>query len=256
MKKILLGVVLVSSLLFATSTAVKFQKTFGGDKDDMARSVVSTNDGYLIAGTTKSFSRRNSNYDAYIIKIDKNGKKLWSKSYGGERDDEANGIIKLGEDFVFIGTTESYGNGRSSFYVTKIDNNGKMYWKKSLYGTSRDDEFKGNSIVADGKEFVCAGEQRHLLFFAAETNPYLIKINEKGNKDWSGYFGGEDEDSASSIISTDDGYLMAGKTESYGKGDFDSYVVKLNKSGKKLWYATYGGEDDDMINDIISTKDG
>ncbi len=256
MKKSFITVILLmGAVLFASDTPIKFQKTFGGEYDDMARSVISTKDGYLIAGKTKSFSRRHSNFDAYLIKIDKNGKKIWSKKYGGDRDDEANDITKLGKDFAFIGTTESFGNERSSFYVTKIDSNGKMYWKKSLYGT-RDDEFYGNALVEDKNALILAGQHRHLLFFAAQTNPYLLKINEKGNKQWGGFFGGEDEDSANAIINTKDGYLMVGETESYGNGDFDSYVVKLDKSGKKVWYSAYGGEDDDVANDVISTKDG
>jgi len=91
---------------------------------------------------------------------------------------------------------------------------------------------------------------------SSKINPLLVEIDENGTRGWRGYYGGKDEDYANSIIYTGDGYLMAGKTETYGHGDFDAYVVKVNKAGKEEWYNAYGGEDDDDASDVIALKDG
>ena len=241
-------------LLCASQTSVTFDRTFGGDEDDVARSVIKTDDGYLIAGKTKSFTSHRD-YDAYLIRIDKNGKKIWSKVYGGRDDDEANAVTAYGKDFVFVGSTESYGNDDLSYYFVKIDANGEADWQKSYFRGERDYYF-GNDIVADGKDLVIAGSERHLSFLSAKINPLLFKIDEEGDLIWHTYVIGEDEDRAKAILSTDDGYVMAGTTESYGHGDFDAYIVKLDKSGKKIWFNAFGGKDDETAEDVIATKNG
>ena len=241
-------------LLCASQTSVTFDRTFGGDEDDVARSVIKTDDGYLIAGKTKSFTSHRD-YDAYLIRIDKNGKKIWSKVYGGRDDDEANAVTAYGKDFAFVGSTESYGNDNLSYYFVKIDANGEAYWQKSYFRGERDYYF-GNDIVADGKGLVIAGSERHLSFLSAKINPLLFKIDEEGDLSWHTYVIGKDEDRAKAILSTDDGYVMAGTTESYGHGDFDAYIVKLDKSGKKVWFNAFGGKDDEAAEDVIATKNG
>jgi len=97
MRKIILGMVLVGSSLIYAEGSIVFETVFGGEEDDVAKSVVKTDDGYLIAGKTKSFTDHRD-FSAYVIKIDKNGKKLWSKVYGGKDDEEANAITSFGKD--------------------------------------------------------------------------------------------------------------------------------------------------------------
>ncbi len=240
--------------LFASQTSITFDKTFGGDEDDSAKAVVKTDDGYLIAGKTKSFTSH-SDYDAYLIKIDKHGKKVWSKSYGGRDDDSANALTAYGKDFVFVGSTESYGNDNLSYFFTKVNAAGAVDWQKTYYRGDRDYYF-GTGVVADGRDLVISGTEKHLKFMSTKINPLIFKINNEGEMDWRSYIYGKDEDFAYNIINTDDGYLMVGKTETYGHGDFDAYVVKLDKKGKKVWLTTFGGDDDEEARDVIATKDG
>ena len=69
----------------------------------------------------------------------------------------------------------------------------------------------------------------------------LTKNYENGNEIWSKQFGGKSYDKASSIINTKDGYLIIGSTSSFGKGNYDMFVIKTDKKGKKIWQNTYGG---------------
>ena len=61
-------------------------------------------------------------------------------------------------------------------------------------------------------EFVEAGEKTHLVV--------LPKL-------WDKTFGGEKDDEANSIIETKDGYIIAGYTESFGKGGSDVWIIKV-----------------------------
>tara|TARA_R110001632_G_scaffold19898_9_gene59868 strand:- start:6586 stop:8703 length:2118 start_codon:yes stop_codon:yes gene_type:complete len=69
----------------------------------------------------------------------------------------------------------------------------------------------------------------------------LTKNYANGNEIWSQQFGGKSFDKASSILATDDGYIILGSTSSYGKGNYDMFVIKTDKKGKKIWQNTYGG---------------
>ena len=49
---------------------------------------------------------------------------------------------------------------------------------------------------------------------------------------------------------------MAGHTNSFGAGDFDIWVLKLNASGNVTWQKTYGGSGYGLCNSIQQTSDG
>lgn len=73
------------------------------------------------------------------------------------------------------------------------------------------------------------------------TDILLTKNDAEGNEIWDKRLGGSSWDKASSILETKDGYLIVGSTSSYGKGNYDFYVIKTDRKGKKIWQKTYGG---------------
>jgi hypothetical protein len=69
--------------------------------------------------------------------------------------------------------------------------------------------------------------------------------------------GGSGEDIAYSIVqSSDGGYVVAGGTSSFGAGNVDIYVVKLDSAGNVQWTKTIGGSGDDEAISIIRSSDG
>ncbi len=79
---------------------------------------------------------------------------------------------------------------------------------------------------------------------------------------WSGItfektYGGTKSDYAESVEQTsDDGFILAGSTNSFGSGGADAWLVKTNSSGSLLWKKTYGGNEDDLANSVQQTSDG
>ena len=74
---------------------------------------------------------------------------------------------------------------------------------------------------------------------------------------WTRTYGGSNGDGASSVQQTaDGGYIVAGRTESFGAGGFDFYLVKTNSQSDTLWTRTYGGSNDDGANSVQQTADG
>jgi hypothetical protein len=69
----------------------QWQKKVGGNKDDVANSILTLDDGYLICGTTESIGAGLK--DIYIVKIDLSGNFVWERTLGGTEDDVANSIM-------------------------------------------------------------------------------------------------------------------------------------------------------------------
>ena len=84
----------------------------------------------------------------------------------------------------------------------------------------------------------------------------LTKNDSSGNEIWSKRYGGSSYDKANSIVSTEDGYLIIGSTSSYGNGNYDMFVIKIDKGGHKQWQNTYGGFYNEYGNIAEETPDG
>jgi len=74
---------------------------------------------------------------------------------------------------------------------------------------------------------------------------------------WSQTYGGTQLDRAKSLVVTSDGgYAIAGRTESFGEGDSDAWLVKTDASGNMMWNHTYGGTNFDAAMSLVVTSDG
>ena len=98
----------------------KWENQWGDKKDEKMEVIIATQDsGYAMAGYTKSYGK--GGYDAWIIKLDRNGKKMWEKTIGGEEDDKIFDMIQAKDgSYVVCGSTESQGDGKKDFWVMKL----------------------------------------------------------------------------------------------------------------------------------------
>jgi hypothetical protein len=61
---------------------------------------------------------------------------------------------------------------------------------------------------------------------------WVLKLNDDGTVAWQRTYGGDSWDSAYSIQQTSDGgYIVEGKTWSFGAGGYDIWVLRLNYTG-------------------------
>ncbi|NIP55678.1 MAG: hypothetical protein GWN77_06655 [Gammaproteobacteria bacterium] len=85
---------------------------------------------------------------------------------------------------------------------------------------------------------------------------YLIKSEPNGNIKWQNTFGGDDWDRAFSVQQTSDGgYIIAGFTYSYGTGESDVYLLKVDSSGNQDWDQYFGGDFWDEGYSVRQTSD-
>jgi hypothetical protein len=96
-----------------------------------------------------------------------------------------------------------------------------------------------------------------LTFGAGYTDFWIVKLAPNGAIEWQKTYGGPGFDLVHSIQQTDDGgYAVAGWTGSFGAGDTDMWVLKLDGNGEIEWQKTYGGPGFDLAHSIQQTEDG
>ena len=85
----------------------------------------------------------------------------------------------------------------------------------------------------------------------------MVKIDNAGYKQWEKTYGGTNEEVCFSVDQTSDwGYVLTGFTESFGAGDFDIYLIKIDYNGNLLWTKTYGNIGSDVGYSVQETFDG
>ncbi|HEX7343444.1 MAG TPA: hypothetical protein VF398_04220, partial [bacterium] len=94
-------------------------------------------------------------------------------------------------------------------------------------------------------------------FGAGPSDMWLVKVDAQGDSLWSRTYGGSGNEDVGAIIpSGDGGFLLAGGTNSFGAGQADMWLLKVNAQGDSLWSHTYGGSQNDWAYAIIPSGDG
>jgi hypothetical protein len=153
----------------------------------------------------------------------------FAKTIGGSYDDVAYSIIQSSDGgYVVAGWTSSFGAGGRDFYVVKLDSAGNVIWTKTIGGSY--DDVAYSIIQSSDGGYVVAGWTES--FGAGSGDMYVVKLDSSGNVQWDKTIGGSVRDEALSIMqSSDGGYVVAGGTSSFGAGNGDIYVVKLDANG-------------------------
>jgi hypothetical protein len=232
---------------------LKWTKTIGGEKDDYGRSLIQTSDGgYATASETESFGT--GGVDVYVVKLDANGNLQWTKTIGGPGDEIGFSLIQTSDGgYAIAGSTGSFGAGWYDVCAVKLDANGNLQWTKTIGG--KDFEGGYSLIQTSDGGYAIAGYTES--FGAGGRDVYVIKLDAKGNLQWTKTIGGLDDEIGHSLIQTSDGgYAIAGSTYSFGAGWADVYVVKLDANGNLQWTKTIGGKDFEAGYSLIQTSDG
>jgi hypothetical protein len=260
-----------------TAGTLLWSHTYGTADHDWAMDVVPAGDGgYLLAGAT--WTNLHGSSDMWVVKVDSVGDSLWARTYGGAGWDGASAIIPSGDgNFLLAGRTwtffepDSDGSDNMDVSIVKINPYGDTLWTRSFgrdstiivqapWGpdTNAVNFWDGAAaIVSSGVDgnFVLAGKT--MLNGSSNSQMWLLKVSANGDSLWSQTYGGAAWDEATAIIRTpDQGYLLAGRTQSSGAGSSDMYLVKVNSTGLQQATFPYGGTGWDEANAIIPSGTG
>ncbi len=145
----------------------------------VAHDVAETNDGgFAVAGSANSVIRGS---DAILIKTDSQGDTKWTKSFGGEYNDEARSLIPTRDGgYALGGFSWSYGAGLSDFWLVKVDGEGRREWQRVFGGVARE---SAHSLVQTGDGgYALAGWSES---FSGSDRFWVVKTGSRGRQQWS-----------------------------------------------------------------------
>lgn len=233
-----------------SSGDILWQKTYGGARNEEARSIQPTDDGgFIVTAPTNSFGSGAN--DIWVIKLDSDGDIQWEKTYGGSSADVPHSIQQT-EDGGYIvgGFTKSFGAGLQDFFVIKLDSSGAIEWQNA-YGGAGNDVIRFIKQVSDGG-YLAAGFTHS---FGSRGDIMLIKLDSDGNLEWNRHYGGSKFEEPSTILEVSDGYIILEQSGSFS-GSTDGWVFKVDFDGKILWQERVGGGSFDELSSAQLTPDG
>jgi hypothetical protein len=229
-------------------------RTYGGGDTDLGYCVQQTYDGgYVVVGATYSYGAGLD--DGYVIKVDENGDSLWSHTFGGAYEERFYSVEETPDmGLVIAGFTASTPDSSVDVYVVRLDASGDTLWTRT-YGDTSYDYARDIECTYPDEGFIVVGGIRYTE--EEGTDVYLIRIDAAGDTLWTRVYGGSGGDYAVSIERVaDDGYVIAGYTDSYGAAGSDVYVLRTEAGGDTSWMRTYGGPGTDRGNEVIWAYDG
>ena len=170
---------------------VEWNRCYGGNKNDLSSNVIELPDGYLLGGHSSSSDGdlQGAGYhpghwygqphmpltsDIWLLRTDLDGNVLWSKCYGGTKDEQ---IVKvfLNEDggFTVFGTTMSLdGDSQSAnnlkpawnleignkLWVFRTDSNGNLLWERAIGTQTESHEYLEDVIKHSDREYTILGQ--------------------------------------------------------------------------------------------------
>ena len=241
----------------------KWNVSYGGSERDQGYSIKQTFDGgYIICGGSSSYGLGPNDY--WIIKTDVNGHELWNITYGTKGYDWGYDIIETSDGgFLFTGGTDKSFRGIHILDVglIRIDNNGNIQWAKSYNkppSWKRWDEGYG-LVKTDDEGYIIAGiAHTYSWSETGEGDGWIIKTDSNGKKLWDKTYGGLLCDCFSSVqMTNDNGYILSGWTYSFGEGDADMWLMKIDDIGREKWDMTLGGNKYEwsMLHTLQQTSD-
>jgi hypothetical protein len=251
---------LVLSCCFSASAVAaepeeEWNLTFGGRYADGAWCLQETKDGgNILVGNSAS---RGEGSDLLLIRTDKLGKCIWSRIWGGSGEDVGYFVQETRDGgFIVTGSTKSFTMGEELLWLVKTDGNGSLSWDKTFGGFVSSFGDGGWSVnETDDGGYITAGYTQSLG--SGRKDLWLLKTDAIGSKIWDKTFGGREDDVGMSVLqSRDGGYIVAGRTASFGKGGDDIWLLKTDSQGEELWNRTFGGKQDDASFQVVELKDG
>ncbi len=241
------------------------QVSLKGPGEEFGIDIITTPNGYVICGVSE-------NERPYLIAIDNNLKVLWDKDFGVTGVGGFEKIIQTNDgNYIAAGFTEIDNiDFNFDLYVVKVNESGEVIWETTS-GYSYVTDTTVDLIEAKNGDIYIAGsklteplpqDERD----EAETDILVIKIDANGNLIWGNIYGGEENETLSSILLKPDGDLLIGGTYSYKDPEqngpnsllkeSDVIIYKITSTGSKVDEKTFGSSENDGTARLYQLQNG
>ena len=225
------------------------------------------------------------NCDAFLIKFDTSGNRVWGTYYGGNGGDWANGCtLDMHGNLLMVGTTNSSsaiatsgsqqpaaGGGWDAF-LCRFTPAGTRLWATYAGGFSSDYP-QGISCDALGHVYISgSADSYNNIATAGSFKPvhggghddFLIEYDTLGVRQWGTYYGGNGDDFNGVVSAAGYQVYVAGFTNSttgigttgvqheHLAGGTDAFAMRFNPDGSMIWGSYFGGADPESVGGVTN----
>ncbi len=213
-----------------------WHRTFGGPGKERANAIRQTADGgYILVGETASFGAQGA--DLYLVKTDDLGGETWSRTYGGEYDEEGYDVQQTPDGGFLVLSQVTHGEGvyqdqDPDVYLLRTDGSGNELWSQVWAGQNVEGGHVLLPVSDDGYVIVgiegTAGSQSDIDFL-------LAKIDAAGNQIWKRTLGDQHalDYGTDAIELPGEDYLLVGMSSRSGRGAIP--LLRTDAGGELLW---------------------
>ncbi len=263
-KKLFFIFIIISISFFGFAQEQSSYFTFGYNRMDRGKLIDASNpQSIIIAGETEDTV--SGNKLLFLSSLTEQGNMNWYKNYGSSISYAVNDWSTTNNGGFILSAEQYYLNDRETLYLVNLDGQGNILWTKLF--DEGGNEVEGLSInqTQDGG-FIVTGLIKFRskvsdVFYAMKQDKqymYILKTDNKGNKEWSKKFNYDDAILAtgSKVIENKAGYLIGGvigvaAEEKGEEKSSDMALLQLNRKGDFLWAKSIGGSKSEYIKNML-----
>lgn len=157
---------------------------------------------------------------------------------------EGYSVLDLADHELLLLGSAKISESVTSALIIRCTEAGEIIWSKSLEATGMESPVNAIQTADGGFAIVGLTTSGGL----GDVDVLVVKMNSDGTLVWSKVYGGSAEDRGFGIYEVDsDHLLIAGSTRSYGAGQRDAFLFKIESDGDLVWAKTYGGSNGNDI---------
>lgn len=224
---------------------VRWEKDYMiGDTSSASDFIATRDGGYAIAGTavladTPGYLGPPFPNDAFLLRLDRDGKELWNRTYGGNDGDGFESVRETADGgFILAGTTSSPPSHDADMYLVRTGADGTVLWERRFGGTGFD-VLHSVSETPDGGYFVAGESDKNRTL--VRQGRYLAAVDRNGAIIWENITPGGPAGSLEPV--PPGGYIFSSSGP--------SSLVRIDRDGKTIWSKSAG-----MISSVRPTRDG
>ena len=246
-----------------------WENTYKSDYDSTFYDILETEDGYIAVGSFASEYKQieENTREAMIVKYNKNGKKLWDKTYRVLSDTEFYKVIEDEDNYIVIGQS-IYENMELGSHITgggiivKYSKDGEELAHNN-YGGNKSGIF--NDIIKVNDGYIVCGKD-------AVNYGIIVKFKKDFNREeddknliskkivWQRTYSNTDNEGFKAMVLVDDKIYVVGALNISNEKDdegnikfqYDAGFVTYNINGKYIGKYVNGDEKHNQFNSVIS----
>lgn len=237
---------------------IMFEKVYDKGINSTYNDIISTNDGYIAVGnyTKDSDQAQNNCTDAIIVKYNKKGKKLWSKTFTSLSNSRFNKVIEVEDGYVVIGQSiyanmEMGNSTEGGGVILKYSKDGELLWK-TFHGGTKSGSFNG-IVEVNGWLYVVGRDGTDF--------GNIVQFNANGVYQWHKNYRYTDTLGLSDIVYKNGKLYAVGSKEIFNEEvtddtkrnttNTDALLICFDLDGDIEFEKTFGGSSYERFNSIV-----